>query len=181
MRARIRALLLLVVAAGLGAVSVVTAPNVVAAPQGGVSIVRSLPGIPGVPDCKDAPIPERPGMGLPGALDPEPDPLPAAGDPFAQNPSTSIYEQYGYAGLTWHTYDLGCGGSVRDPAAATDTMIGNVLLSCAVWLTAATNGLHNKVADPASYMGPLDDVVETVTTRLHDSIWSPWGPWPSWA
>ena len=175
MRARIRALLLLVVAAGLGVVSVVTAPNVVAAPQGGVSIVRSLPGIPGVPDCKDAPIPERPGMGLPGALDPEPDPLPAAGDPFAQNPSTSIYEQYGYAGLTWHTYDLGCGGSVRDPAAATDTMIGNVLLSCAVWLTAATNGLHNKVADPASYMGPLDDVVETVTTRLHDSIWSPWG------
>ncbi|PKW26691.1 hypothetical protein ATL31_1508 [Phycicoccus duodecadis] len=114
-------------------------------------------------------------MGLPGALDPAPKPLPAVADPFAQNAGTSVYEQYGYAGLTWHTYDLGCGGSVRDPAAATDTMIGNVLLSCAVWLTAATNGLHNKVADPASYMGPLDDVVETVTSRLHDSIWSPWG------
>ncbi|MFQ6170957.1 hypothetical protein ACK8HX_05065 [Oryzobacter sp. R7] len=175
MRVRVRALLLVVVAAGLGVVSVVTAPNVVAAPRGGVSIIRSLPGIPGVPDCKDAPIPDRPGMGLPAALDPEPDPLPVAGDPFAGNPSTSIYEQYGYAGLIWHTYDLGCGGSMRDPAAATDTMIGNVLLSCAVWLTAATNGLHNKVADPSSYMGPLDNVVETVTTRLHDSIWSPWG------
>ncbi len=176
MRARIRAFLLLVVAGGSRCCQCGhCSERSLRRRRVGCRSVRSLPGIPGVPDCKDAPVPERPGTGLPGALDPEPDPLPAAGDPFAQNPSTSIYEQYGYAGLTWHTYDLGCGGSVRDPAAATDTMIGNVLLSCAVWLTAATNGLHNKVADPASYMGPLDDVVETVTTRLHDSIWSPWG------
>ena len=120
-------------------------------------------------------MPERPGSGLAGALDPEPDPLPPAADPFVPNPTTSVYDQYGYAGLTWHTYDLGCGGSVRDPAAATDTMIGNVLLSIAVWLTAATNGLHNNVADPASYMRPLDQVVATVTARLHEAIWSPWG------
>ncbi|GAA4411300.1 hypothetical protein GCM10023168_32010 [Fodinibacter luteus] len=160
---------------GLVGLGVVAAPVSSATPQGEVGTVRAHPGIPGIPDCKDAPVPEQPGTGLPGALDPAPDPLPVAGDPFVQQPSTSVYDQYGYAGLRWHTYDLGCGGSVRDPAAATDTMIGNVLLSCAVWLTAATNGLHNKVAHPASYMRPLDSVVETVTTRLHESIWSPWG------
>lgn len=175
MRALPRPFLVLVLGLAMGVLSLATGSSSSAATQGGVGAVQALPGIPGVPDCKDAPIPQRPGTGLPGALDPAPDPLPTAGDPFAQNSSTSVYEQYGYAGLTWHTYDLGCGGSVRDPAAATDTMIGNVLLSCAVWLTAATNGLHNKVADPASYMGPLDEVVETVTTRLRESIWSPWG------
>ncbi len=175
MRALTRAFFVFVATVVLGVLSLAMASSSPATPQRGVAAVHELPRIPGVPDCKDAPIPERPGTGLPGALDPAPDPLPAAGDPFVQKPSTSVYEQYGYAGLTWHTYDLGCGGSVRDPGAATDTMIGNVMLSCAVWLTAATNGLHNKVADPASYMGPLDDVVETVTTRLHESIWSPWG------
>ena len=175
MRARARRLVVIGIATGLGVKGVVAATDSSATPPGEVGTVRALPGIPGNPDCKDAPVPEQPGSGLPGALNPAPDPLPAAGDPFVQQPSTSVYEQCGYAGLRWHTYDLGCGGSVRDPAAATDTMIGNVLLSCAVWLTAATNGLHNKVADPASYMGPLDSVVETVTTRLHESIWSPWG------
>jgi len=31
------------------------------------------PSIPGIPDCKDAPAPQRPGDGLPGFLDPAPD------------------------------------------------------------------------------------------------------------
>lgn len=137
--------------------------------------IAAKPTIPGIPDCKDAPTPERPGSGLAGMLDSKPDPIPTAADPFADHPTTSIYDQYGYAGLTWHTYDLGCGGAVRDPEAATDTMIGNLMLSSAVWLTAATNGLHNKVADPASYMGPLDRVVDSVTQRLRDAIWGPWG------
>jgi hypothetical protein len=166
---------LLAVLTVAGICGVLALPAASAAPVTGPPSVLAMPGIPGIPDCKDAPLAERPGTGLPGALDPAPDPVPAEADPFADNPTTSLYEQYGYAGLSWHTYDLGCGGSVRDPAAATDTMIGNLLLSAAVWLTAATNGLHNQVADPASYMAPLDRVVTAVTTRLHDAIWSPWG------
>ena len=175
MRAMVRLSCLVGIAMALGVVGVVAAPTSATASQAGLAAVLTAPSIPGIPDCKDAPVPERPGSGLAGALDPEPDPLPPAADPFVPNPTTSVYDQYGYAGLTWHTYDLGCGGSVRDPAAATDTMIGNVLLSIAVWLTAATNGLHNNVADPASYMRPLDQVVATVTARLHEAIWSPWG------
>ena len=128
------------------------------------------PGLQGRADSRNCPA-----AGSRARSTPSRNPAPPAGDPFAPNPSTSIYDQYGYAGLTWHTYDLGCGGSLRDPAAATDTMVGNVLLSSAVWLTAATNGLHNHVADPASYMGPLDRVVATVTDRLRAAIWSPWG------
>ena len=133
------------------------------------------PMIPGVPDCKDAPMAQLPGDGLTGFLDSKPNPLPPQGDPFAKNPSTSVYEQYGYAGLTWHTYDLGCGGDIRDINASSDTMIGNATLAFATWGVAATNGLHNKIARPAEYMAPLDDVVAAVSARIKDAIWGPWG------
>jgi hypothetical protein len=135
----------------------------------------AAPMIPGIPDCKDAPMAQLPGDGLTGFLDDKPDPLPPQGDPFAKDPTTSVYEQYGYAGLTWHTYDLGCGGDLRDVNASTDTMIGNASLSFANWGVAATNGLHNKIAHPADYMAPLDDVVTAVSSRIKDAIWGPWG------
>jgi hypothetical protein len=133
------------------------------------------PTLPGIPDCKDAPTAQLPGSGITGFLDPGPQPPPPPLDPFVPNPKTSVYEQYGYAGLSWHTYDLGCGGGMRDIDASMDTATGNFMLSAATWGTAATNGLHNKIAHPEQYMAPLDDVVTSVTQRLHDSIWSPWG------
>lgn len=139
------------------------------------SPASAAPTVPGIPDCKDAPIAQMPGSGLPGYLDEGPKRTPAPLDPFVASPQTSVYEQYGYAGLTWHTYDLGCGGGMRDTDATIDTTVGNAFMSGSVWLTSAANGLHNKVSDPAQYMAPLDDVVATVTQRLHDSIWNPWG------
>ena len=135
----------------------------------------AAPQVPGIPDCKDAPVAQMPGVGLPGFLDEGPTKPPAPLDPFVAKPQSSVYEQYGYAGLSWHTYDLGCGGSVRDTDATLDTTVGNAFLSGAVWTTSAANGLHNKVSRPAEYMAPLDDVVATVTQRLNDSIWNPWG------
>ena len=139
------------------------------------SPASALPAIPGIPDCKDAPAAQLPGNGLAGFLDGKPDPLPAPDDPFVESPSTSLYEQYGYAGLAWHTYDLGCGGDLRDVNATTDTMIGNATLALATWGVAGTNGLHNKIAHPAEYMAPLDDVVTAVSARIKDAIWGPWG------
>jgi len=135
----------------------------------------AAPTIPGVPDCKDAPAPQRPGDGLAGFLDPAPDkPAPPA-DPFVPNATTSIYGQYGYAGLTWHTYDLGCGGDLRDPGATSDNLIGNLSLSAATGGTALANGVHNRVAHPQTYMAPLDSVVSTVSDRIKSAIWGPWG------
>lgn len=149
-----------------------------AAPVSGSPAVPALaaaPSIPGIPDCKDAPIAQLPDHGVAAALDPAPSPPPRPGDPFEAGSATSIYDQYGYAGLRWHTYDLGCGGGIRDPQAAIDTMVGNLALSAAVFVTALTNGLHNQVAQPGTYLAPLDKVVAQVTTRLREAIWSPWG------
>ncbi|MFC8503150.1 hypothetical protein ACFUC1_12375 [Pedococcus sp. NPDC057267] len=142
---------------------------------GAAGAASAAPSLPGIPDCKDAPTAQLPGGGITGFLDPGPTTPPKPEDPFVTHPQTSVYEQYGYAGLGWHTYDLGCGGGVRDVEASIDTATGNFLMSAATWGAAASNGLHNKVAHPEQYMAPLDDVVTAVTQRLHDSIWSPWG------
>lgn len=160
----------LAVCRGLALVAILAGLLVAFAPGAGAA-----PSIPGVPDCKDAPSAQLPGSGITGFLDPGPSTPPEPLDPFADKPRTSVYEQYGYAGLGWHTYDLGCGGGMRDVEASIDTAAGNFLMSAATWGTAASNGLHNKVSHPEQYMGPLDDVVTAVTQRLHDSIWSPWG------
>ena len=135
----------------------------------------AAPFIPGVPDCKDAPAPQRPGDGLSGFLDPPSDsPAPPA-DPFVPNATTSIYDQFGYAGLTWHTYDLGCAGTLGDPGSTADTIVGNLSLSGATWGIALANGVHNRVSHPQTYMAPLDSVVTTVSDRVKQAIWGPWG------
>jgi hypothetical protein len=66
-------------------------------------------------------------------------------------------------------------GAAGDLGATIDTFLGNMFLSGGTWIAAGTNGIHNKIAHPDQYMKPLDDVVATVTHRLHDAIWSPWG------
>ena len=163
MPTRVLRALVVALLAGLGALVITAGP------------ASASPRFPGIPDCKDAPTAQMPGTGLPGYLDPGPSTPPPPGDPFATHPTTSVYEQYGYAGLSWHTYDLGCGGGLRDTDATVDTAIGNAFLSGAVWLTSAANGLHAKVSHPHTYMAPLDDVVTAVTHRLRDAIWNPWG------
>jgi hypothetical protein len=146
-------------------------------PSASAAPITSRPAaMPAAPwDCKDAPVPSMPDSGLPGFFDPSPSPPPPAGNPWAEPPTSSIYDQYGYAGLTWNAYDLGCMGAAGDLGATVDTFLGNAFLSGATWIAAGTNGIHNKIAHPDQYMQPLDDVVATVTQRLHDAIWSPWG------
>ncbi|MDN5795870.1 MAG: hypothetical protein L0H79_08985 [Intrasporangium sp.] len=153
------------------AATLLASPSASATPM--VSRPAALPAAPW--DCKDAPVPAMPDSGLPGFFDPAPSPAPAAGDPWANPPTSTIYDQYGYAGLTWNTYDLGCMGAAGDLGATIDTFIGNLFLSGGTWIASGSNGIHNKIAHPETYMQPLDDVVATVTDRLHDAIWSPWG------
>lgn len=173
-RRLVRLLTLLILALVAG---VLVAPAASAAPISATVSASARPSVlPAAPwDCKDAPVPAMPDTGLTGFLDPAPSPIPPAGDPWAHPPTSSIYDQYGYAGLTWNTYDLGCMGAAGDLGATIDTFLGNLSLGASTWIAAGTNGIHNKIAHPEQYMGPLDGVVATVTARLHDAIWSPWG------
>lgn len=116
-------------------------------------------------DCKEPPNPERPGSGMVGALDPAPM---GVGEP------NSPYDEVGYAGLIWHTYDLGCGPQgITSPNALADTWVGNALFDVAKNLVGATNGLHYALLN-GDLLDPLDDLIATGTVALYDSVFAPW-------
>ena len=55
------------------------------------------------------------------------------------------YESYGWAGLKWHTYDLGCGEDlVKAPGAVADTTLGNTFLTIGKSLAAAAFWLDDQ-------------------------------------
>ena len=102
--------------------------------------------------------------------------LPAAEDPFAPGSSTTIYEQYGYAGLTWRTYDLGCGpDAMRNPDAVIGTAVSNWIMLAPVALTALTGSL-TEVAFHPTFLDSFDPVVERVSTALHENLFASWIP-----
>jgi hypothetical protein len=121
--------------------------------------------VPGVDDCKQPPNPERPGSGMVGAIDPT---------PLQSGAPNSVYAEVGYAGLVWHTYDLGCGPSgLRNPNAVIDTWTGNLLFDIGKAIIGATNGLHYALAD-GGLLAPLNDLIVSGTVALYDSVYAPW-------
>ncbi|MDQ3761828.1 MAG: hypothetical protein M3460_09035 [Actinomycetota bacterium] len=125
----------------------------------------ALAQVPGGDDCKQAPNPERPGSGLVGAIDPT---------PLQVGAPDSVYQEVGYAGLVWHTYDLGCGPSgLRNPNAVIDTWTGNLLFDVGKAIVGATNGLHYALAE-GGLLGPLNDLIVSGTVALYDSVFAPW-------
>ena len=116
-------------------------------------------------DCKEAPNPERPGAGMVGAIDPTPMGTGAPG---------SVYAEVGYAGLVWHTYDLGCGPSgIRDPDAVIGNWAGNQMFNVAKAVVGVTNGLHYALAGDG-LLEPMDELIVSGTVALYDSVYAPW-------
>jgi hypothetical protein len=112
-------------------------------------------------DCKEAPEPDRPGSGLVGSLDPAPLGLGAPG---------SVYAEVGYAGLVWHTYDLGCAGAVADPSVATDTWLGNQTFNLAKFAVGGVDWAHYLLARGGDVLTPLDKVIATATRATYDGV-----------
>lgn len=132
--------------------------------------------IPGIDDCKDAPTPDVPGQGVAGFFSNSPDKIPAAADPFAASPKTTIYEQYGYAGLRWSTYDLGCGpDAMRNPDAVIGTAFANWVIQPALALTALT-GSVTEVAFNPTFLNVFDPVITRVSSALHENLFATWIP-----
>ncbi|HEX2895383.1 MAG TPA: hypothetical protein VHO29_15390 [Marmoricola sp.] len=151
------------------ALLVVPVPAASAAPVGGISL-------PFVPDCKGPPVPDMPGQGIAAFFSGAPDTLPPEGDPFAKDSNTTIFEQYGYAGIRFSTYDLGCGpDAARDPSAVVGTALANWMLQLPVALTALTSSITGFAFHP-TFLGAFDPTITKVSTALHDSIFATWSP-----
>jgi hypothetical protein len=127
-------------------------------------------------DCKEAPTPEVPGRGLSGFFLDAPDRLPPAEDPFAPGATTTIYQQYGYAGLRWNTYDLGCGTDVaRSPDAVVGTAMSNWAMNLPISFAALTSSVTGAAFEP-TFLGIFDPVISHVSGTLYQRLFSPWMP-----
>ncbi len=126
-------------------------------------------------DCKQAPPASRPDSGLAGWFLRQPA-QPSTKDPFAADPKVSTYDVYGYAGLSYVTYDLGCGpDAVRDPSALTTNTIANLLYSPALWFVALDNSVREYAYQPGSMWGWTDDLVERASSALAERVFNVWG------
>jgi hypothetical protein len=152
-------------AASIGAVSVKGAPG---------ASVHMAPALPGVPDCKTPPTPELPGRGVVGFFESAPAQLPAPGDPFAPGTQTTIHEQYGYSGLRFNTYDLGCGVDLaRSPDATVGTTMANWVLTFPKTLVAATGALLGAAYQP-KFLSVFDPLVSGVVDGLRRTVFEQW-------
>lgn len=127
----------------------------------------------GIDDCKSAPIPEAPGRGISGFFTPS-DPPQTKGPSWAHG--APVYEKYGQAGLTFQTYDLGCGPDVgRDPGAVVSTTFANWILELPKFGVAAAGALLNAAYHP-TYLTVFNPLLRTATHALRVSLFDKWVP-----
>ena len=124
--------------------------------------------------CKSQPVPEVPGTGMAGFIEPKPSPLPPAAPAFGAHPASTEFAQYGYAGLHWAMYDMGC---VANPVTwwgpMVDSAIGNWLLGGAKTIVAVDNTLHSWASDPA-WMATLAPLVGGANSALYKALFVVW-------
>lgn len=119
-------------------------------------------------DCKDVPSPEFPNSVMAAEFDS------SSKDREPKQGGTG-YETYGWAGLRWYTYDLGCGNDlVRAPDAVADTTVGNTFLAigkgfaaAAFWLDDQTQtGAAAEEAGIAPAMVQFDQIVASISNGM---------------
>ena len=121
-------------------------------------------------NCKAPEVPDLAGAGLQGRIDSRP--KNAAGD--------TLYEQYGWSGMSWHTCDLGEDGwidmpeAAKDPGAWIDTAVGSMLMGAAGTIGAFMTQLNEWTMDPGNLLAPIDGALTSVAKVVTESVWSPW-------
>ncbi|WP_433860295.1 hypothetical protein [Streptomyces kronopolitis] len=128
------------------------------------------------PSCKAGPPPALPGRGPASWAATPPKTAPAPLNPTKPEARSHIYEQYGLAGLQWHTYDLKCQGvSSMISAAGSDyeTKLANGLFDMSKWWTSLAIGLQQE-ATGDGYLSQLNTVFGTATKAVAKAVYQPW-------
>jgi hypothetical protein len=131
--------------------------------------------LPIIGGCTTPPAPESPQQGIAGFFMAKPDPLPATEDPFAANAKTTPFEQYGLAGLSWYTYDLGCGGAARDPSGSISTWAARLMFIPAKATVAALTGVMQAALHP-TYLAAFDPLLNSLVGQLRRAVYTPLFP-----
>jgi hypothetical protein len=131
--------------------------------------------LPIVGGCTTPPTPESPQQGIAGFFMSKPNPLPPTEDPFAANAKTTPFEQYGLAGLSWYTYDLGCGGAARDPSGSISTWAARLMFIPAKATVAALTGVMQAALHP-TYLSAFDPLLNSLVGQLRRAVYTPLFP-----
>ncbi|WP_041804267.1 membrane protein [Rhodococcus pyridinivorans] len=128
-------------------------------------------------DCKDVPSPEFPNEVVETTFDSS-----SANRTPLESGSGTGYESYGWAGLKWHIYDLGCGEDlVRAPGAVNDTTLGNAFLTIGKSLAAAAFWLDDqtKTSRDAAEAGVTSalEQFDRIVYSISDGMRSVYGQW----
>lgn len=128
------------------------------------------------PECKAAPVPATPGRGDGSWALEAPEKAPAPLNPKSKAATGHLYEQYGLAGFTWHTYDLACespGDVLEMMNTDMSSSWGSRIFSWSTWWTTLAIGLQEQ-ATSDGYISDLFEVMADATGEVTDAIYRPW-------
>jgi hypothetical protein len=119
-------------------------------------------------ECLKEPTPSAPDSGLAGW--------------FAERPASStkpgpqgIYSEYGYAGYSFSTYDIGCVGGLTAADSKFENTVANGEFMIATAIIGASNALRERAWDPAELWGWADPLVDQATKAVYQKVFSVFG------
>ncbi|HEX6970440.1 MAG TPA: MFS transporter [Micromonosporaceae bacterium] len=118
--------------------------------------------------CLTPPTPTAPDSGLAGW--------------FAERPASAaqpgprgLYSDYGYAGYSYTTYDIGCAAGLINPEYKFTTTVANGEFMLATAIVGASNALRERAWNPGSMWGWADPLVERATRAIYDEVFTVFG------
>jgi len=118
--------------------------------------------------CLKAPPPAAPDSGLAGWFASRPD---SSRRPGATGP----YSQYGYAGYSYTTYDIGCAPTLMHPDYKFENTVANGEFMLATSVIGASNAVRERAWDPGAMWGWADPLVETATRSIYTRVFTVFG------
>jgi hypothetical protein len=118
--------------------------------------------------CLEPPTPTAPDSGLAGWF---------AGRPeSADKPGPrGLYSDYGYAGYSYTTYDIGCASGLINPEYKFTTTVANGEFMLATAILGAANALRERAWHPGSMWGWADPLVERATRAIYQKVFTVFG------
>jgi hypothetical protein len=133
------------------------------------SCVARLPDIAAArAQCLEAPPPDSPDAGLGGWFATQPKASTVSG-------LAMLYTDYGYAGYSYTTYDIGCVPTLMHPDYKFENTVANGEFMLATAVIGASNGARERAWDPGLMWGWADPLVQRATQSIYTQVFSVFG------
>jgi hypothetical protein len=118
--------------------------------------------------CLEAPPPDTPDAGIGGwfASEPVSDTKPGI---------TGMYSQFGYAGYSYTTYDIGCVQTLMHPDFKFENTVANGEFLIATAILGASNALRERAWDPSVMWNWADPLVTKATRSVYTQVFTVFG------